>query len=429
MGKAPSPASMGNRYPMRILAIATLYPLSNEDYAGQARHVSFRALAKQGHSIEVIRPQMRLYRLLSRDWRRKSGRPVPIEYELDGLNVLCPRYWRLPGRRWRAIEAKWRYGPIARRVQERHAMQPFDLIYGCELMPDGVVAVRLGKELGIPVMLSSIGSDAHTYPHESERAMNETVRVLREADLILVEGEGALADLRKLSSQTAPIRVFSRGIDLTRYENAPSRKELRQRHGLPVDKRLIVFVGALNESKGVRILAEAFSQVYSQYRDADLVYVGSGPMAGVIRTVAAENGWSDRLHLLGRQAFSDVPHILLACDVFCLPSFGEGLPKSVVEAMAAGLPVVATSVGGIPDVMNHGPCGVLVPPRDVKALADAIGRLLANPNEAARMGQTGRDIAYAHFDTVKNAGGILRFADEAIAQGKARMARSRGEQG
>ncbi len=412
---------------MRILAIASLYPLSGEDFAGQARHVSFRALAKQSHSIEVIRPQMRLYRLLSRDWRRLGGRPVPLEYELDGVPVACPRFWRLPGRRWRAVEAKWRHGPIARAARRLHARRPFDLIYGCELMPDGVVAVRLGQALGIPVMLSSIGSDAHTYPHESKRAMNETVRVLREADLILVEGEGARSDLNQLSSETAPIRVFNRGIDLMRYENAPSRAQSRLRRGLPDDRKLIVFVGALNESKGVRVLADAFSRVHLQHKDADLVYVGSGPMAGAIRAVAAENGWTDRLHLLGRQAFSEVPHILLACDVFCLPSFGEGLPKSVVEAMAAGLPVIATHVGGIPSVLGHGDCGILIPPRDVDALAAALNRLLANPDEAERMGRTGREIAYAHYDTVKNASGILRFAEEAISRGKTRMARTMGE--
>lgn len=413
--------------PMRILAIATLYPLSNDDYVGQARHVSFRALQAQGHEIHVVRAQRRLYQLLSRDWKRKSGQAVPRQYELDGVQVVCPRYWRLPGRRWRVKDAQWRYGSIRREVRRIHDQRPFDLIYGCELMPDGVVAVKLGRELNVPVMVSSIGSDAHTYPYESPLAMEMTCRVLREADLILVEGAGAEADVRKLASDIAPVRVFSRGIDLARLENAPARNDTRCAHALPINRKLVIFVGALNESKGVLDLVRAFTQLHGRHADADLVLIGAGSMSGVIRTEADAGGWGRRLHLLGRQPFSKVPHLLMACDVFCLPSHGEGLPKSVVEAMAAGLPVVATTVGGIPDVMSHGECGLLVSPHDPGGLASALSRLLANPVEAARMGKTGREVAYREFDTRKNASGILKFAEEAIARGKERMACSGGK--
>lgn len=411
---------------MRILAIATLYPISPDDYAGQARHVSFRALASLGHGIEVIRPQIRMYQWLSRDWRRKGGRPVPATYTLDGVSVSCPRFWRPPGNWWRPYDALLRYGPVARVARAAHARGPFDLIYGCELMPDGVVAVRLARELGLPVMLSSIGSDAHTYPYQSRRAMSSTLATLKAADLILVEGAGALADIGRLSRDTAPVHVFSRGIDLSRFDNAPPRDVKRLELGLPPDRKLIVFVGAINEGKGVRILVEAFGRLRGRMRDVDLVCVGTGPLVEWLRAEASSHGWGDNLHLIGRRPFTEVPHILLACDVFCLPSFAEGLPKSVVEGMAAGLPIVATDVGGIPDVMQHGPCGVLVPARDADALTDALTRVLANPAEAARMGRTGREIAYTHFDTVKNAQGILRLAEMAIARGRERMACGKG---
>ncbi len=411
---------------MRILAIATLYPVSSEDYAGQARHVSFRALVAAGHEIEVIRPQIRLYQWLSRDWRRKGGRDVPAAYTLDGVRVSCPRFWRPPGNWWRPYDALLRYGPIARVARAAHAVRPFDLIYGCELMPDGVVAVRLARELGLPVMLSSIGSDAHTYPYQSRRAMSATQSTLKAADLILVEGEGALADVRRLSRETAPVHVFSRGIDLSRYAHAPPRDDKRRELGLPLDQRLIVFVGALNEGKGVRVLVEAYGRLRGKIGDVDLVCVGTGPLVEWIRSEASKHGWGDNLHLIGRRPYTEVPHILSACDVFCLPSFAEGLPKSVVEAMAAGLPIVATEVGGTPDVMQYGPCGVLVSPRDADALADALTRVLANPEEAARMGRTGREIAYAHFDTVKNAQDLLKLAEKAIARGRERMASEKG---
>lgn len=410
---------------MRILAIASLYPLAADDYVGTHQHLNFRALVKRGHDIRVIRPQMRLYQWLSRDWRRKGGRIVPRRYELDQVPVECPRYWRLPGKKWRANEPDWRRRSLRALAKPWHAKQPFDLIYGCELTPDGVSAVELGSELGVPVMLSSIGSDAHTYPYQSERIMEQTRRVLRACDLILVEAEGAIADIRKLSSDTSPVHVFNRGIDLARYENAPTKSEKRRSLGLPQDRRLIIFVGAVNEGKGVRVLAEAFTKVHSRFQDADLVFMGTGPLEPWLREQAAAGGWSNRLHLLGRRPFTEVPQVLLACDVFCLPSFGEGLPKSVVEGMAAGLPVVVTRVGGVPDIMSRGESGLMIPPRDVEALSAAFSRLLANPIEAAKMGAQAREIAYRDFDTDRNATGILKFAEEAIARGKSRMARKK----
>ncbi len=407
---------------MRILAIASLYPLAADDYVGTHQHLNFRSLIARGHEVEVIRPQMRFYQWLSRNWKRKGGRPVPRRYVLDDVPVDCPRFWRLPGRKWRAHEAAWRHAPIARVARRAHEHKPFDIIYGCELTPDGVSAVRLSRELKLPVMLSSIGSDAHTYPYQCERIMAQTRIVLRESDLILVEAEGAIADIRKLTEESAPVHVFNRGIDLARYQNAPSREEQRRNLGLPLRHRLIIFVGSVNEGKGVRVLAEAFTKVHSAFPDADLVFMGTGPLAEWLRKTAAAGGWRDRLHLLGRRPFTEVPQVLLACDIFCLPSFGEGLPKSVVEGMAAGLPVVVTNVGGIPDIMRHGESGIMIPPRDPEALAGALSRLLASPAEAARMGRTGREIAYREFDTDKNATGILKFAEEAIARGKARMA-------
>ncbi|HWL95195.1 MAG TPA: glycosyltransferase [Phycisphaerae bacterium] len=378
-----------------------------------------------GHDLCVIRPQMLFYRLFSRDWRRKSNRLVPRQYTLNSVRVFCPRYARLPGKMWKPYEAGWRYGPIASVARALSRAKPFDLIYGCELMPDGVVALRLGQELGLPVMLSSIGSDAHTYPYQSRRAMRQTVKALCEADLILVEAQGAIGDIERLSADTAPVRCFNRGIDLSRFENAVTRDEKRRELGLPLNRQLVVFVGALNEGKGIRTLADAFSLVTRQIANVDLVCVGAGPLLTWLRNEAVAREWGDKLHLTGRRAFTEVPHILKACDVFCLPSYAEGLPKSVVEGMAAGLPVVVTSVGGIPDVMKYGECGVLVPARDAHALAAALVGLLANAEMAARMGRTGRDIAYAHFDTVKNATGILRFAEEAVARGQARLAREK----
>jgi glycosyltransferase involved in cell wall biosynthesis len=301
-----------------------------------------------------------------------------------------------------------------------HQRKPFEVIYGCELMPDGVAALIVGRTLGLPVMLSSIGSDAHTYPFLTKAAMPKTRWVVRNADLIVVEAEGAAAAVQRLVPEPLVIRAFNRGIDLERLREAPDRAEMRRQLNLPPDRRLIAFVGTLGEGKGIRVLMEAFERLHARFADADLLFIGSGPLGGWLAGQAEGQPWGNRLHLVGRQPFYKVPQILTACDLFCLPSFGEGLPKSVVEAMAAGLPVVATTVGGIPDAVRDGRTGLLVPPNDEAALEAALVRMLANPEDAKRMGELGREVAYREFDGEKNATGQIELAREAIERAKQR---------
>ncbi|MFH1331457.1 MAG: glycosyltransferase family 4 protein, partial [Actinomycetota bacterium] len=130
-----------------------------------------------------------------------------------------------------------------------------------------------------------------------------------------------------------------------------------------------------------------------------------------------------RLGLEGRVLFAgardDVARMLAAADLFVLPSLTEALPTVVTEAMAAGLPIVATTVGGIPEMVHHGEAALLVPPADPGALAAAVCRLLANPRQAAAMGRSGRRLVAARFD-IRTQAGALADDYRALAAGKRR---------
>jgi len=408
---------------MRILAIASLYPIRQEDFAGQFNHISFRALCRQGHELVVFRPQCHLPQLLSPgQWRRRRQGHVPARYRLEGVPVRCPRYWRVPGRWWRPYEGAWLRSVIAPAASRLHRRSPFDVVYGCELTPDGVAAILLSRDLRLPVMVSSIGSDAHSYPYRSYAALRRTQWVLRQADLVLIESPGAIEAIRALVPEPLPVRVFNRGIDLAPYRQQPDRDAIRRQYGLPPDRRLVVFVGSLQEAKGIRLLLSVFGRIQERFADVDLVLVGSGPLEPWLREQAAVRSLQHRVHLLGRRPFPEIPTLLGSCDIFCLPSFAEGLPKSVIEAMAAGLPVVATAVGGIPDVVRDRASGRIIPPRAQDALASALSELLAEPDKAKRMGQTGRRRAFERYDADKNATRLIELAREAITRARARAA-------
>jgi glycosyltransferase involved in cell wall biosynthesis len=190
-------------------------------------------------------------------------------------------------------------------------------------------------------------------------------------------------------------------------EPAPDVSPVRLAEG-PV----VVEVARLAPVKGQHVLLNALARV-----EASVVLVGSdlergGAYESDLRTEATHLGVSDRVVFAGYR--DDVAALLAGCDVFCLPSFAEGLPLVVLEAMAQGKPVVATPVGGTPELVVDGETGVLVPPGDADALARALTELLADAPRAARMGEAGRARVLAEFSAAAMVERVLGlYADAA----------------
>ena len=172
---------------------------------------------------------------------------------------------------------------------------------------------------------------------------------------------------------------------------------MRQKLGFNIDDLLIGHVANFRTPKGHRYLIEAAAKVVAQCHSAKFLLVGEG--TGELREQAkkqiAESGLEDNVHLLGFR--KDVPDLLKCFDIFVLSSISEGLPLSVVEAMGAGLPIVATDVGGLPELVDDGKNGFLVPTRDSEKLADALLTLLRDNDLRDKMGKASREIADQKF--------------------------------
>jgi glycosyltransferase involved in cell wall biosynthesis len=158
--------------------------------------------------------------------------------------------------------------------------------------------------------------------------------------------------------------------------------------GLPAGGRIMVCVANLRQGKGHPDLLAAAADVLPRFPDVSLALVGEGNLRAGIEEAVARYGLDARVRLLGRR--DDVPALLAAADLFVLPSHEEGLPNALLEAMAHGVPVIATAVGGTPEAVEDGVSGLLVPPRDPGALAKAMTALLSDPPAARRLGQMGR---------------------------------------
>jgi glycosyltransferase involved in cell wall biosynthesis len=175
----------------------------------------------------------------------------------------------------------------------------------------------------------------------------------------------------------------------------PARWAVRADCGIPGDAPVIGVLARLSEQKGLTYLISALPAVLAAHPETHLLLVGDGPLREDLVAQARSLGVEQRVHFVGYRA--NTVDFLRAMDLFVLPSLYEGMPLSILEAMGAGLPVVATAVDGTPEAVADGETGLLVPPADPAALASAVNRLLGDRALAERMGRAGRARAEAEF--------------------------------
>jgi glycosyltransferase involved in cell wall biosynthesis len=193
------------------------------------------------------------------------------------------------------------------------------------------------------------------------------------------------------------LEVVHNGIDVAAYEPAADGAvDVRRELALPAGAPVLATVTVLRAGKGSEVLLEAFAALRRDHPAAVLVVAGDGPLRPALEARAAELGLGGAVRWAGFRR--DVPQLLAAADLFVLPSRWDAFPTAVLEAMAAGLPVVASHTGGIPEMVEDGVTGLLVPPGDAPALAAALsGLLAAATGRRAEMGRRGRERAGAHF--------------------------------
>lgn len=210
-------------------------------------------------------------------------------------------------------------------------------------------------------------------------------------DRVVVLSDGEIRDYTdfQLYSREQLVRIHS-GVDIEKFmQGSIPAAEKKRSLGLAPNAAVVGFVGWLMPVKGPMHLLKAMDAVWPDHGDAALVFVGKGDLDVQLRAEALKTGANGKVHFLGWR--NDIEAIMPLFDILVLPSLNEGMGRVLVEAMAAGKPIVASKVGGIPDLVQHGINGLLVPPGDEKALADGIRQLLDDPQKANMMGRRGRE--------------------------------------
>jgi len=362
---------------LRVLAITKIFPNAAEPLSAPFNRQQFAALAERC-DLEILAtiPWFPGAGLVSRWSSAGKLASVPRTETIAGLTVRHPRTLFVP----RLAHGAW--GPLyAASIAPVAAMYrgKVDVVLGSWAYPDGFAAVVAARLIGVPCVVKLHGSDINVIAKLPGPRRMIAWALTRAAKVVAVSR--ALADeVVALGVPRERVAIVMNGVDAELFhprDRAAARAEL----GLPAGP-LAVYIGNLKPEKGVLDLARAWQHVSG----ATLAIVGGGPARAALEAVGPT------IRVVGPQPLASIPLWLAACDVLVLPSHNEGTPNVVLEALACGRRVVATSVGGIPDLITSSVLGTLVPPHDEAQLARALAEALAtsyDPTEVARLGARG----------------------------------------
>ena len=298
------------------------------------------------------------------------------QLQKEGVPVVCLE--RRPGRDW-GVARRLAGAVRERRIEVLHAHQYTPFFYAA--------LARVLTGMSPRLILTEHGRHDPDPIRPLRRAANRLVldRLADAVTAVSAFSGGRLRDVDGFAGKR--IAVIENGIDVSRYAAVPDRTALRRRLGFSPERRYVAHVARCHPVKDQTTLIDAFREVAAARADVDLLLAGDGPLRPDLEAQARQLGIADRVRFLGVRR--DVPDLLRAADVFVLTSRSEAASLTLLEAMAARLPVVVTNVGGNPEMVRDGKEGILVPRSDPRAVAQALLRLLDDPVEATRLGHAG----------------------------------------
>jgi teichuronic acid biosynthesis glycosyltransferase TuaC len=354
---------------LRVLAITKIFPNAAEPLSAPFNRQQFAALARRCE-LEVMAtiPWFPGAGLMARWSSAGKLAAVPRREQIAGISVCHPRTLFLP----RLAHGAWGplYAASIAPVIPRYRGK-VDIVLGSWAYPDGFAAVIAARMLGVPCVVKLHGSDINVMA-KLPGPRRQTAWAFRRAARVVAVSRALADEVVALGVPRDRVAIVMNGVDAQLFhprDRAAARREL----GLPPGP-LALYVGNLKPEKGVMELARAWTRVAADLPHASLAIVGGGPLQSALAAVLPP-----RATLHGAQPLAAIPTWLAACDVLALPSHVEGTPNVVLEALACGRRVVASAVGGVPDLLTSTTLGALVTPRDPDALAAALTQALRTP--------------------------------------------------
>jgi glycosyltransferase involved in cell wall biosynthesis len=382
---------------LRILFLTQTYPRDLHDTSGPFIRDLARGLVRLGDAVSVLTPH---------------AEGVARAWDDDGVSVRSFRYAPVRAERLgysRSLNADEVMRPAAAAVApayllgaaiavRRAAQSGFDVLHTHWIIPNGLLAIAAPRTL--PVAIGLHGSDVFM----AERPVIDVVarRALGRTDLLTGCSAVLVERVNALGFPAQRSRIIPYGVDAEMFSPSPDRRPLwRDRLGIPSSAPVILSVGRMVTKKGYAYLLDALPDLLTRHGDLHVIMAGDGDLLGDFKRRTAP--WTSRVHLPGRVTRDVLPDLYRAADIFVLPAVHDskgnvdGLPNVILEAMASGLPVVASSISGIPLAIHDRVHGLLVPEKSSAALGAALTELIANPAQARALGAASRMRAFTEL--------------------------------
>lgn len=400
---------------MRILAITHNFP--NE---GNRNHGIFAArqlaeMKKQGAEIVVLTPTVWCPSILRnvRRWKLYNHKWIHKYQDITAINIP---YLRLPGRWYQPLAHRAVYLSIKNKAISMHRKKPFDIIYSRFLYPEGYAVVRLSKALGIPGVGVGAGSEVNVFPNESRVFRHDIITILNKIDGLISSGDKVADNIFLLCGKRAT--VIHGVVDLEEFKPVEDKASIRKELGLPLDSTIVLYLGTFKIAKGIFELIDAFARIQCKTSGVMLIFCGYGRQQKKMRQIIRNKGAESAIRIEGMVDSLDVHKWMQASDIFTLPSYAEGMPNAVMEAMACGLPIIASAVGGL--IKEIGDCdgAVLIEPKNVDQIEKFLLKVIDSKPLRSKMSKASRERAVERFGVQQNAEKVLCLLEDTMVRCK-----------
>ncbi|MCS1352256.1 glycosyltransferase family 4 protein [Mechercharimyces sp. CAU 1602] len=355
---------------LHVAIISHMYPHPANPMSGLFVHQQVRALQDRGVkcSVFVPTPSFPFYPKWKK-YRQEEKKTV-----MDGVFVQYVPTRMFPAGLGFSFYSQYYLQSLQAVITAFHRTHPIDLIHCHTLFPDGHVGASLRQKLRVPVVSTVHGSDILVYPEKNRCVARHVEETLATNDAIIAVSDGLAEAVRRVDKDVMVHTIYN-GFDAERFYPREGR-EMKIRLGLPLEQEVILFVGNLYSVKGLEYLIRAMRQVYRERPQASLWIVGEGPLRKRLQAQVEALTMTHAISFVGRRPHEEIATWMNASHLICLPSLHEGLGGVLLEAMGCAIPVVATRVGGIPEIVREGETGMLVAAQDEQALAGKVVEML-----------------------------------------------------
>lgn len=405
-----APTSSPMSTPTRVLFLTMWYPNAENPVSGTFVHEQAEALRNEGIEVRVMQPIPLApfpVTLFKRSYRALAA--LPDEESYAGYPVYHPRYLSLPGHRLYERAGNLMYRGIRRQIVNLHRLWPFDIIHAHATYPCGYAANLCRKHLlpNIKVVHTIHRTCIIDAPNYNHACFDKVRTGLEGADSnVFVSQEGMEIAFNYTQKKIlGKSKYITNGVNVDKFslsnDERQTVKELKEKHSNTWN---VIFVGYLKEVKGIKELLSAIKILVAKgYRKLRLFLVGDNQLGSYIDEYLAANGITNNVVLVGSVSHEKVKIWMNFANAFILPSHSEGTPTVLFEALYVGIPSIFTKVGGVGDILTNGQEALLIEPRSVTAIEQAIETLINDSQLCAEMSVRGHALIRDQYTWALNA--------------------------